>query len=421
MPSETEAVESDKQRLKTTFSGLLEGPFGKLILPAFVLQSVLIAGGYASGREIVQYGARFGTNGWIAVLVIFVGFSVMAILTFEFARIFHTYDYKSFVQGLIWKFWPLFDLLFVVMAVLIIAIMASAAGNIMEQTVGIPYLVGIVGIIAIVAVLTYYGASIIEEFKTFGTLFLYVGYLVFGGIVLVSVWPEVTATFAAGDTSYVGDASTGAVLTAGILYVGYNLAVYPAVFFTLHRQVTRRETIISGVLAGGLMTLPFLLTYLAMMGFYPSEEVMGAEVPWLPMLRSTTGPAVVALYGLVVGWTLVETSVGLIHAIIDRIDEDITRIDTGRFAASDGLSRLQSGILGAGILIGATVLARVGIIALVAQGYTTMAYFFIAIFAIPLLTVGVYRIANPDWKAGFWRRAALRRKDAPSETDPQPE
>ncbi len=43
-----------------------DGAFGKLILPGIVLQSVLIGGGYATGREIVEYGAKFGAMGWLA-------------------------------------------------------------------------------------------------------------------------------------------------------------------------------------------------------------------------------------------------------------------------------------------------------------------------------------------------------------------
>ena len=37
---------------------LLEGRFGALVLPGIVLQSVLVGGGYATGREIVAYGAK---------------------------------------------------------------------------------------------------------------------------------------------------------------------------------------------------------------------------------------------------------------------------------------------------------------------------------------------------------------------------
>lgn len=397
-----ETTTHDTGGVSGTFERLLEGPFGSLVLPALILQSVLIGGGYATGREIVEFGAKFGAAGWLSVVAIFLGFTVMAILTFELARVFEVYDYKNFISELIWKFWPLFDLLFLVMAVLVIAIMAAAAGEIVEQTVGVPYLVTIVAIILVVGVLTYYGARIIEEFKTFGTGLLYLGYVVFGLAVLIPLWGDVSATFAAWETGYVADASTGAVLQSGILYVGYNLVVFPAVFFALHRQATRRETVFAGVLAGLLMTIPFALTYLALMAFYPAENVMGAGVPWLPMLESVGGGWLVLLYGIVVGWTLIETSVGLIHAVITRIDANIEDIQVAMFDDVEGLSRMQRGGLGAGILVGALLLAQVGIIPLIAQGYTLMAYFFLALFALPLLTVGVYRIINPDWKADFW-------------------
>jgi len=405
MADSTDGADGGEQFAGGAFGRLLEGPFGSLLLPAIILQSVLIGGGYATGREVVAYGAKFGSAGLTAILAIWIGFTVMSVLVFELSRIFGTYDYKEYMKNVVWKGWPLFDVLFAVMATVVIAVMASAAGNIMEQTVGIPYFAGIVGIILVVAALTYFGASLIERFKTVGTLFLYVAYVAFGALVLASVWGDVTATFAAGDTSYVSDASLTAVLSSGILYVGYNLAIFPAVFFALHRQETRRETVASGVLAGTMMTAPYLLTYLCLMGFYPQESVMGAAVPWLPMLRSVGGSAVVAFYGIVIGWTLVETAVGAIHAIVDRIDADIRRIDAGRFAEADGLSRLQSGLLGGGILVVATLLSRFGIIALVAQGYTIMAYFFIALFAVPTLTVGVVRIVDPDWKREFWAGA----------------
>lgn len=383
------------------FERLTRGPFGKIVLPAIILQSVLIGGGYATGREIVAYGAKYGAAGWLAVVGIWLGFTVMAVLTFELARTFAVYDYKNFIRQLIGRLWPAFDLLFLVMAVLVIAIMASAAGNIMEQTVGIPYLVGVGAVIAIVGALSYAGETLIERFKTGGTAFLYLAYLVFGVLVLSQTWGDVTAVFASGDTTYVSDAGVATVLRSGILYVGYNLVVFPAVFFALDRQESRRESVISGVLAGTLMTLPFALTYVAFMGFYPSESVMGASVPWLPVLESVGSPAIIAFYGLVMGWTLIETSVGLIHALIDRLDENIDDIQVGPLEGQAGLSKVQSGLLAVGVLVGALLLSRVGIIALVAQGYTLMAYFFIALFAVPLLTVGVLRIRNPDWGAAF--------------------
>ena len=46
--------------------GIFGGALGRMILPGIILQSVLIGGGYATGREIVEYGAKFGAMGWLS-------------------------------------------------------------------------------------------------------------------------------------------------------------------------------------------------------------------------------------------------------------------------------------------------------------------------------------------------------------------
>ena len=48
---------------------MFDGNLGKYLLPGIVLQSVMIGGGYATGREIVEYGAKFGAMGWLSGLV----------------------------------------------------------------------------------------------------------------------------------------------------------------------------------------------------------------------------------------------------------------------------------------------------------------------------------------------------------------
>ncbi|MFN3840389.1 MAG: hypothetical protein ACK4RF_06755, partial [Cyclobacteriaceae bacterium] len=60
--------------------------FKQLFLPGIILQSVLIGGGYATGREIVEYGAKFGASGWVSGLAIFLGFSLLSIISMEACR-----------------------------------------------------------------------------------------------------------------------------------------------------------------------------------------------------------------------------------------------------------------------------------------------------------------------------------------------
>ena len=50
------------------FNNFYEGAYAKYILPGVLLQTDLIGGGYATGRESYSYGAKFGAMGWISGL-----------------------------------------------------------------------------------------------------------------------------------------------------------------------------------------------------------------------------------------------------------------------------------------------------------------------------------------------------------------
>src|SRR5699024_11762797 len=76
---------------------------------------------------------------------------------------------------------------------------------------------------------------------------------------------------------------------------------------------------------GVLMTVPWFLTYFALMGNYSSTKVFDADVPWLQMLDGY-GLWVTILFGLVVGWTLIETATGMIHAFIDRVNYNLVEV-----------------------------------------------------------------------------------------------
>src|SRR5690625_7377844 len=113
----------------------LDGAFGRYVLPAIILQSVLMGGGFATGREIVEFGAKYGALGWLGGLAIFFGFTIMAILMFEFSRKFKSFNYRTLLKELIGPFWILFDLVYLLIAILIIAYIASASGVDFQVTI----------------------------------------------------------------------------------------------------------------------------------------------------------------------------------------------------------------------------------------------------------------------------------------------
>jgi len=366
-----------------------EGGYAKYILPGVLLQSVLIGGGYATGREIYSYGAKFGAMGWISGLTIGIGFALFTFLTFEICRIYKVYDYKNYIRQVIGPLWPVMDILTVLIAIVLIAVMAAATGSIFEQ-VGLPNILGSVVIVFLCGLLNFKGSKVIEKFESVGTVLLYGGYILFTIIVLVKKGGNIPQVFAAMDTSAVGGSVTLPLcIWTGILYVAYNINAIPMGMFSLTRQTKRKETLVSGIIAGLLMVIPWFLSYFAMMCFYGDTSIVGADVatPWMEMIKAVNGgPVLLGLFSLVMGWTLVETATGCIHMIIDRFD--VALAERGNAKMSDR----KRGLITVATLIAALLLSRIGVVTLIEKGYSYLSYGFILFYLLPTLIIGGYKI-----------------------------
>lgn len=359
-------------------TAIASSAFKRVFLPGIILQSVLIGGGYATGREIVEYGGKFGASGWVSGLAIFFGFSLIAFLSMEASRFWNVYDYKSLLKKLIGPGWIAYEIVYLLLAVLIIAVMASAAGEILNQTLNFNKWVGVVLITVVVGFLNYKGEEMIAKLETIGSIALFIAYFVFTFSVFGSKGDVLMKAFSNWDTSYMPEApGIGILLWTGILYVGYNLAVYPASFFTFKDIYSRKESMMAAIVSGLLMTIPWFLTYFAIMAYYPDKNVLESTVPWLKMLEEFN-PILIAVFGVVVGWTLIETATGMIHAFISRIETEA--IEKGK-----PLQNITKAYISLAALIASLILSQVGIIDLVAKGYTFMAYAMIAVYAVPLL------------------------------------
>ncbi|WP_339105862.1 hypothetical protein [Haloterrigena salinisoli] len=368
-----------------------------ILIPAIVAQSVTIAGGLATGREVMEYAGQYGAYGSIVIAVFAVGMITMSVIIYEFARIFKTYDYGSFMQRLIGKGWILFEFVYVIIALVILAAVASAAGSISADILGVPSFLAVTALLAVSGVVMYRGREAIERFKTVGSALLYVGYIVVAIVSLSYAPGNVTAVFTSMNTSAV-DASLTDAVVSGLVYTGLLLTIFPPVLHTLDYQQTRSEAVLSGVVTGVMVVVPFLLVYISMMAFYPSSEIVGAEVPLFNMLQEASGFYIIVGYSLLIGWTLIESAVGHSYAVMDRVDKNIKEINIGSLEKIDGISQQQKGALGLGFLLTALLLSRVGIITLVGTYYRILAYMLIALFGLPLLTVGIYNIVNTDPK-----------------------
>lgn len=350
--------------------------FKRYLLPGMVFQSVVIAGGYGTGREIVEFFLALGpVSGLVAMLgVSAVIWSLVCAVTFELARQWRAYEYRAFFQGLLGPAWFLFEICYVLLMLIVLAVVGAAAGSILEETFGLPYAVGVLGIMAAVAVLVFSGTEWIERFLAGWSFLLYGVYLVLVVWATLRFGDDIARNFADSDLS-------GPWLRGGVRYAAYNLAVIPAVLFTVRHIGTRREAVGAGLLAGVIAIVPALLFYVAMVGLYPA--VVDQTVPANHVLEALGAPGFQLLFQIVLFGTLVETGTGLIHAVNERVFAVFA--EGGRT-----LPRWARPAMATGFLLTAALLARIGLVSLIARGYGTLTWAFLLVYVVPVLTWGLW-------------------------------
>jgi uncharacterized membrane protein YkvI len=368
----------------------LRGFYAALIV-AIVIQSVWIGGGFGSGREIVEFIARYGVNAWIAIVVGSVFLFIALYLSFEVARVFKAYDYMTWSKQFLWRFWPIFDILYIIMAWIVIAVVGAAAGFMVSDLVGIPFPIAAAIVIIVVGLLHFFGRRALEAFWVIGTIGLYAMYIILWAYVLYVKGGESLANLSAG----LSQGTIGDAFWDGVRYTMYNLVVViPALAF-VDRFRSRMDSVIAAIASIILVYGAAAMIWLCFMAYYP--KVIDMTVPWYEILRELGVEWLLAIYIFWIFYTLIETALGMIYGIIRRVDAHLRLY--GR-----GLTRTTEAILAGLSLLIAIVTAQVGLVALVAKGYGTMAYGFLLFYFLPLLVIGTIRLRNPEWRKEFWAK-----------------
>src|SRR5699024_12579034 len=129
-------------------------------------------------------------------------------------------DYRSLVKQILGPFWFLYDIIYFLLAILMISIVVAATGSILESTLGLNYWVGVAIIAVLAGILNFYGTKLIERFKTFGTTAHFIGYIISGIMVISSTSGDTKEVLASGDTSIAGEVYMWTIIGTGMLYAG---------------------------------------------------------------------------------------------------------------------------------------------------------------------------------------------------------
>ncbi len=352
--------------------------FRRYLLPGFVFESAVIAGGYATGRELVEFFLPAGPwGGLLGMLVSMLVWSAVLMASFELARVARAYDYRSFFQLLLGRGWFAFEIAYFLLVVIILAVMGAAAGEIVQSLFGLPKLAGSLGMIAITGVLLWYGSGFIEKFLAWCVGYLYLVYIILIVRSMVAFGDRIEASFE--PTSL-----TGNWFKAGITYAGYNVATVPAVLFCVRHLTRRREALIAGALCGPLGMLPAVLFYIAMMGYH--QEIGAQALPSAFLLGKLGARWFEWAFQVAVLLMLIDTGVAVLHSINERVAKVYAE------QQRQMPRQLRPALAIVIMIVSVYAAAAVGLIDLIAKGYGMLTYVFIALLIVPVLTVGIWQI-----------------------------
>ena len=353
--------------------------FQRYLLPGLAFKAVVIGGGYATGRELAEFFLPSGPWGGLAgMLLATIIWSGVCVVTFLLARMAHLLDYRAFFRQLLGRFAILFELSYYPYVVLILSVFGAAAGSLGQATFGWPSLYGTLCLLGGVCCFTAFGNASVERLFKWVSVFLYAVYGLFLALGLKSFHGEIAHHFA------VATAGDGWAL-GGVTYASYNVVGAVTILPVLRHMRSDRDAVAAGVLAGPLAMLPAIIFFVCMCAFYP--EVQQATLPSDFILRQLHFPAFQVAFQVMIFAALLESSTGTVHAVNERIATAYRRSH-----ASDlpRLGRLL--ISGALLVVSVFLAARFGLVTLIARGYRLLAYAMLALYVVPLLTVGVWQV-----------------------------
>ena len=348
------------------------------LVPGAVFQSVLIGGGYGTGRENIEFFTQHGgVGGVLAIAVATLSVAVVFALTLALAVRFNAFEYRRFFQTLLGRGWFVFEILAMILFVLVLGVLGAAAGSITRAELGLPPGVGIFVMLVAVVTMTFFGRAIVTTVLTYWSVLLYAIFAVYLISTLTAFADEFQLSTPGGDTTW---------WISGFQYSFYNVTAIPVVLYAAIAVRSMRQAVLAGIVGACIGMLPALMLHLSFLTHFP--DILGAELPIYAMFERLDITWLKVAYLVILFGTFIETGAGVVQGVIERVD--------GYWNESRGrsLSRRAHAAMGGLIMLFAAGAASVGIVDLIASGYGTLAWGFLAVYVLPLLTVGIWKLRS---------------------------
>ena len=213
-------------------------------MPAAVFQGVIIGGGYATGREIIEFITINGpVGGLLSTLTIAIGFSIVLSLSFTFAKAFGLSNYRSFLMELLGRWWIFYEILFLLLLILVIAIVTAAATDTANAALNLPNSVTILAICFLIVFCNYLGKGFIQKLLVLWTFLLMISLILYT-LSCLSYLETASVLSQTSDVKFSNSA------LSGFKFAVYNSALVPVLIYCT-TQIEDSETAFrAGIFAG---------------------------------------------------------------------------------------------------------------------------------------------------------------------------
>lgn len=344
-------------------------------------------GGFATGRQEVEFFVQFG---WNAVWIGMVAMLLMGVVIYnalEFARLHDAHDYKTFFTKLYTfsgTFLPAFrfqvilpllwDLLYLYATILGTGVAIAGASDLVHQALHIPYGIAVIIIGLILLLFTIFGAGLVRNASTAMAVFIITAILVVTYLGIKLGADNLSKVVSARTTT----AGYGKILWMAILYGAFQSVLIAPIVSVSDALKTRKSSLLTalfGFLVNGTM---LILVCIMLLSFFPA--IVKENLPVYYVTAQLGHKWLYALYCLILFFALISTGVGFVFGAVKRFElawkkenRIFKNIRTKRIAICLACLVVSGGI------------SLFGLTAIVAKGYGSLGILSIFFTIIPLL------------------------------------
>ncbi|MBQ0059055.1 MAG: hypothetical protein KBS83_03720 [Lachnospiraceae bacterium] len=353
---------------------------------SFVWFTTHFGGGFASGAQLFSYFGRFGALSLLMPVLAMLYNAVFFGYALHFARKHNVYDYRSYNNAFYGKFAPVFSNLFEIIYLVTMCLAPSVAfatgGATLSEVTGIPYMICTIIIGVFIFIIAIYGTGLVRKVSSVLSVVIIVG------LMLVYI-PNIAVGFGA-ITEAVKASSFDGITVREALYSAFlygsfqliNIAVFIQHAESFEKPADAKKSMGIGFVINAIM---MVIVSLGLLSVSQNPEIAQQSVPTLFMVKNGVGASFMTpIISILIILGAVTTAVNMVAAMVKRITAGIARRKDKQ--NSEGSKNIKTTIIVA--LICCLVdfgIAQFGLLTLVKQAYSMLAYLEIPVILIPYL------------------------------------